>query len=462
VAADWKGAGKFYPGKVKSIETLGDKHVYNILYDDGDEAEEPEHRVKQHPRHHPPAAAHPNAGQAAQPAAAARPAAAWSISNIPRKAFKVGDVVAAFWDLQPTHAGWYKGKVAAVHSDGTHLIHFDDGDVKDKVTKEQIKPMVPSAAAGTEDEEPEEAQSTTTAAAAAVAARPVDDWQHVHEEAPHDLRRLQSIATIQGGKLEEPSVYQTAIRHGTLVARRLQLRKESTSGEQAAEAATLEAQMNMVVGSLQDRLEATGHVEVEEQPEEEDSGREGSSAAAAAATARREATATGGEISRNKGADMLARMIAKMRRQGAPAAQIQLMERLHRQASGQPPQPGDDADAVQGAAGTAAGTAGAGEAAPSPSGGSSLKPLQQGDRVEAKFKTYVNPNRTVTRTVNPNPNPAGTPSGSPEKSTLSVVLAPRLLTTSTLTTVTLRIMSTVAECGDQGGRKGAAQQQLGW
>ena len=155
----------------------------------------------------------------------------------------------------------------------------------------------------------------------------------------------------------------------------------------------MEAQVRMVVGTLRERLAATGSKELDS---DQDGGEPIPPVEPTAASGNPPNQAQGGRGQQpaNKAADVLQKMIEKMKRQGAPAAQIHLMETLHRQAvaaaeeklvqqqQGGQAQPAAG-NAQQSPPGTQTTTAGGGSPQlTSPGAG---KPLKKGDVVEANW-----------------------------------------------------------------------------
>ena len=90
VEARYRGRSRYYPGKIRSINSDG---TYDIDYDDGDK----EKKVKTvHIRHRP----------------------------LPG-GYAVGEKVEAKWQRG---SSYWPGKISSVNSDGTYDIDYDDGD----------------------------------------------------------------------------------------------------------------------------------------------------------------------------------------------------------------------------------------------------------------------------------------------------------------------------------------------
>jgi hypothetical protein len=115
----------------------------------------------------------------------------------------------------PCLQGWYKAKVAKVNPDGTHLIHFDDGDVQDKVPKERVRPMIKRAPDQPVRAQPYSASGTQGGPAPAQQAQMIG-WQQVQKEAPATLARLRSIAEATTEQSQE--VYAQALEEVTVTS----------------------------------------------------------------------------------------------------------------------------------------------------------------------------------------------------------------------------------------------------
>lgn len=48
--------------------------------------------------------------------------------------FNKNDIIEAYYD-----DGWYSGVVYKLNSDGTYVIHFDDGDIADDIRYDEIR-----------------------------------------------------------------------------------------------------------------------------------------------------------------------------------------------------------------------------------------------------------------------------------------------------------------------------------
>jgi len=100
----------------------------------------------------------PSPPQSLQPAEPPRPT---------KEEWKVGDPIAAYWDVDASAKGWYTGRIASVNeAEGSFGVSFDDGDHLEKVSRERIRPLTTEALARRPAELARYAEARKAAAAA--------------------------------------------------------------------------------------------------------------------------------------------------------------------------------------------------------------------------------------------------------------------------------------------------------
>ncbi|CAM9461130.1 unnamed protein product, partial [Phaeothamnion confervicola] len=125
VEANFKGKGRWFKGKVEAIHRDG---TFDVRYDDGDNEE----RIE-------PAKVRQLGGSGG---AAIKPG---SPDGSRKTAVDIGDAVEANFKGK---GRWFKGKIRAVHRDGTVDVRYDDGDTEDAVDPRNVRRLDDSIAAG--------------------------------------------------------------------------------------------------------------------------------------------------------------------------------------------------------------------------------------------------------------------------------------------------------------------------
>ena len=137
VTAKYRGKGKWFPGKVVSVEGSGSSALYNVLYDDGDKddglreefVQLDESAVVSSSRDRDRVSAVESDSKSSSSSAA----------SASKTAFRVGDKVTAKYRGK---GKWFPGKVVSVEGSGSSALYnvlYDDGDKDDGLREEFVQ-----------------------------------------------------------------------------------------------------------------------------------------------------------------------------------------------------------------------------------------------------------------------------------------------------------------------------------